>query len=243
MKSISRRSLIKSAGILGAGFFINTTVTRALAQNAAPAPTGPFKLPPLPYDFTALEPHLDAKTLEIHHDKHHATYVANLNKAVADYPDLQKYSVEELLKNLDKVPEKIRTTVRNNAGGHANHTLYWQCLSKDGGTEPEGALEEALGKLFSDKEDGHQKFLTKALGVFGSGWVWYSIDKDKNIVLEATPNQDSPILFDRKPLLGIDLWEHAYYLKYQNRRGDYIKALSQIVNWKFLGEQFNKLTA
>jgi len=204
----------------------------------------PHTLPALPYDFGALEPHIDAQTMQIHHDKHHATYVGNLNKAVADYPDLQKMSVEDLLKNLDKVPEKIRGAVRNNAGGHYNHTLFWQCLKKtEGGGGPEGALGEALGDLFGDKDAAHEKFLSTALGVFGSGWIWVTVDKDKKLKLETTPNQDSPLSQGRVPLYGLDLWEHAYYLKYQNRRADYVKAAMEIVNWEFLQQRYEKLTA
>jgi len=238
---ITRRQVLKSAAFIAASPYI---LVRATAQPAAPAPTGPFKLPPLGYAYDMLEPNIDAQTMQIHHDKHHATYVGNLNKAVADYPDLQKMSVEDLLKNLDKVPEKIRGAVRNNAGGHYNHTLFWQCLKKtEGGGGPEGALGEALGDLFGDKDAAHEKFLSTALGVFGSGWIWVTVDKDKKLKLETTPNQDSPLSQGRVPLYGLDLWEHAYYLKYQNRRADYVKAAMEIVNWEFLQQRYEKLTA
>ncbi len=238
---ITRRTALKSAALASAGFFVSTSLTRALAQAAAP--TGPHSLPPLGYAFDALEPYIDRQTMEIHHGKHHAGYVNNLNKALANYPDLQKLSAEELLSSLDKVPEKIRTAVRNNAGGHANHSLFWKSLKRNADPLESGPLQEALGELFGDKETGEQMFFEKAMGVFGSGWVWISVDKDRKLVLESTPNQDSPLLSGRKPLFGLDVWEHAYYLKYQNRRADYVKAVVSLVNWPFLNERFEKLTA
>ena len=240
MNSLTRRQALKGTLLLGGSFFISTRVTRALAQ--ATAPSGPFKLAPLGYAFDALEPYIDARTMEIHYTKHHAAYVNNLNKAVADYPELQKMSVEELVTNLDKVPEKVRTAVRNNAGGDYNHTLFWKCLKKDAGME-EGPLREALGRLFGDEESGKQEFLAKALGVFGSGWIWISVDKNKDLVLETTPNQDTPLSKGNKPLVGIDLWEHAYYLKYQNRRNEYVGALINCINWPYVEERYRKLTA
>lgn len=238
---LSRRGLLRASALAGAGFFLSTRVTRALAQ--ASAPSGPFKLPPLPYAFDAMEPYIDARTMEIHHDKHHAAYVNNLNKAVADYPDLQKMSTEDLVRNLDKVPEKVRTAVRNNAGGDYNHTLFWQSLKKDAGPLTEGPLQEALGELFGDAETGQREFLAKALGLFGSGWVWLSVDRNNKIVLETTANQDTPWANGNKPLFGLDVWEHAYYLKYQNRRADYVTAATNLVNWPFLQARFEKLTA
>ena len=238
---MTRRFALKSAALASAGFFVSTSLTRALAQAAAPA--GPHKLPELGYGFDGLEPAIDRQTMEIHHGKHHAAYVNNLNKALADYPDLQKLSAEELIANLDRVPEKIRTTVRNNAGGHANHSLFWRSLKKDADPLDSGPLQEALGELFGDKETGEKMFFDKAMGVFGSGWVWISVDKDKKLILESTPNQDSPLMAGRKPLFGLDVWEHAYYLKYQNRRADYVKAMVGLVNWSFLSERYEKLTA
>jgi Fe-Mn family superoxide dismutase len=243
MKNITRRQALKSAGLLSAGFFLSTSATRALAQAAAPAPTGPHTLPALPYDVGALEPHIDAKTMEIHHGKHHAGYVTNLNKALADYPDLQKLSVEELCQNLDKVPEKIRTVVRNQGGGHYNHTFFWQCLRAEGGAGPDGAFGDALAEIFVDENTGPKIFAERALSVFGSGWIWLSMDKDKKLVLETTPNQDNPLMAGRQPIFGLDLWEHAYYLKYQNRRVDYVMAFSRLVNWDFARARWEKLRA
>lgn len=228
-----RTTLLATAAIAGG---------RAFAQTA---PAGPHKLPDLGYGFDALDPFIDTETMKIHHGKHHAAYVANLNKAIADYPDLQKMSAEDLLKNLDKVPEKIRTTVRNNAGGHANHSLFWKCLKKNDGAGPGERLGEGLlGALNSTtREEGQEAFVKAALAVFGSGWLWISIEKDKTLKLEALPNQDSPLMHGREPLFGIDLWEHAYYLKYQNRRVDYVKALVDVINWEFVEQRFEKLTS
>jgi Fe-Mn family superoxide dismutase len=231
MTQFTRRQALKSAGLLSAGFFLNTSITRSLAQAAAAS--GPHTLPALPYAFNALEPHFDAKTMEIHHDKHHAAYITNLNKALADYPDLQKLSAEELLKDLNKVPEKIRTAVRNHAGGHYNHSLFWQTLRPEGGTGPEGPLAEALGSVFGDKEEGQKVFAEKCLSLFGSG-------TSKKLVLESLPNQDSPLSKGHIPLVGLDLWEHAYYLKYQNRRIDYVKAFFPLINWEFIGQRYEK---
>ena len=238
MTNLTRRQALKSAGLLSAGFFLNTSITRSLAQAAAAS--GPHTLPALPYAFNALEPHFDAKTMEIHHDKHHAAYVTNLNKALADYPDLHKLSAEELLKDLTKVPEKIRTAVRNHAGGHYNHSLFWQTLRPEGGTGPEGPLAEALGSFFGDKEEGQKLFAEKCLSLFGSGWVWLSLDSSKKLVLESLPNQDSPLSKGNIPLVGIDLWEHAYYLKFQNRRIDYVKAFFPLINWEFISQRYEK---
>jgi Fe-Mn family superoxide dismutase len=210
----------------------------ALGQASAP-PAGPFKLPPLPYSFDALEPHIDAKTMEIHHDKHHGTYVTNLNKAVADAPELANKPIEAILKDLNKVPEKVRTAVRNSGGGHANHTLFWQMMKKDGGGQPKAELVKAMDKAFGGFSGFQEKFTEAATKVFGSGWAWLVLD-GKELKIQSSPNQDSPISLGQKPLLGIDVWEHAYYLKYQNRRPEYIKAWFNVVNWDFVGEQYAK---
>ncbi|HTI71090.1 MAG TPA: superoxide dismutase [Candidatus Limnocylindria bacterium] len=240
---ITRREALKTAATFALASTPLLGAEPAPAPAAPAAPSGPFKLPPLGYAFDALEPYIDAKTMEIHHGKHHATYVANLNKALADYPDLQTKSVEELLKNLDTVPEKIRNTVKNNAGGHYNHSLFWQCLKKGEGRGPEGKLREAFGELYQSDEEGQKEFLTKALGVFGSGWVWIVLNKDKALKLTATPNQDCPLSQGEIPLFGLDLWEHAYYLKYQNRRKDYVEAFHNFINWDFIEERYEKLVS
>jgi Fe-Mn family superoxide dismutase len=204
----------------------------------------PHQLPLLRYAYDALEPHFDARTMEIHYSKHHAAYVANLNKALARIPDLQKLSLEQLLKSLDQVPGTIRATVRNNAGGHFNHSLFWQTLKRDyRQTQPEGILAEALGELFEDEAHANESFLHAALSVFGSGWVWISFDANRKLRLETTLNQDNPLMFGRQPLLGLDVWEHAYYLKYYNHRAEYVEAFSKIIDWEAVQKRFESFVA
>jgi len=241
---MTRRQAIKTTALASVAL---ATLPGAHAQTAsvppAPAaPTGPFTLPPLPYAFDALEPYIDARTMEIHHDKHHATYVANLNKAVADYPELKKKSVEELLKDLNAVPETIRTAVRNQGGGHLNHSLFWQMLKKDGG-EPKGALAAAIDKRFGSYNTFKDEWTKAAVGQFGSGWAWLVVDADKKLAIEPSSNQDTPLSQGKQPLLAIDVWEHAYYLKYQNRRPEYVAAFFQVINWDFVTERYQKFVA
>jgi len=237
---LTRREAIIKTAAAGA---VCATVAALPALSAEPAaPEGPFKLPPLPYPFDALEPHIDAKTMEIHHGKHHATYVANLNKAIAGHADLAKKSVEELLRDLAALPESIRTAVRNSGGGHANHSLYWQTMKKDGGGEPKGELAKAINKQFGSYLVLSTDLVSAAIKVFGSGWAWLTLD-GKQLKIESTPNQDSPLLQGRQPLLGIDVWEHAYYLKHQNRRGDYVAAFLHVINWDFVEQRYEKLMA
>lgn len=190
-----------------------------------------FTLPDLPYDFSALEPHIDGQTMKIHHGKHHAGYVNNLNSALEGHDDLMAQSVEDLLKDLNIVPEEIRTAVRNNGGGHANHSLFWTIMSPDGGGEPGGELAADIVRTFGSFSEFTEKFTQTGLSRFGSGWAWLTVDDD---VLEiiSTANQDSPLSDGKTPILGCDVWEHAYYLKYQNVRGDYLKAWWNVVNWK-----------
>jgi superoxide dismutase, Fe-Mn family len=196
----------------------------------------PFELPPLPYDYAALEPHIDEQTMRLHHDKHHQAYVDNANKALegttwADNP------VESVLADLAAMPEEIRTAVRNNAGGHANHTLFWELMSPDGGGEPEGALRDAIDDVFGSADE--LKGLVNDAGVkrFGSGWTWLVHD-GTGLAVRSTPNQDSPLIESDEPLLGIDVWEHAYYLKYQNRRPEYLEAWWNVVNWAEVARRF-----
>jgi len=191
-----------------------------------------FKLPDLPYAFTALEPHIDARTMEIHHGKHHATYVAKLNATLEKHPALAEKSVEDLLKSLDTLPAEIRTAVRNHGGGHCNHSLFWKLLSPGAGGSPTGALATTIDKAFGDFAVFREQFSTAAGIVFGSGWAWLVADASKKLSIVTTPNQDSPISQGLVPLLGLDVWEHAYYLKYQNRRPDYIAAFWNVVNWR-----------
>src|SRR6266436_4441090 len=190
-----------------------------------------FTVPPLPYPFDALEPYIDAKTMEIHHDKHHGAYVNNLNKALEGHADLQSKSIDDLLKNLDAVPESIRTTVRNNGGGHWNHALFWTLMKKGGGGEPKGDLATAIASTFGSFSAFQEKFAAAGVGRFGSGWAWLIKNKGGKLEVISTPNQDSPLMDGNTPVLGCDVWEHAYYLNYQNRRPDYIKAWWNVVNW------------
>lgn len=197
------------------------------------------QLPDLPYDFGALEPHIDAKTMEIHHDKHHAGYIAKLNAALEGQPSLLDQPVEALIANLNSVPENIRTAVRNNGGGHANHTLFWQVMSPKGGGEPKGELADAIKSTFGSFADFKTKFSDAAGTRFGSGWAWLAVSSGKLEVC-STANQDSPLMDGKKPVLGLDVWEHAYYLKYQNKRPDYVGAWWNVVNWDKVAELYAK---
>ena len=190
----------------------------------------PFTLPPLPYAFDALEPSIDAKTMEIHHDKHHNAYVTNLNKALEAHPNLQSKSLEELLSSLDSLPEAIRGPVRNNAGGHWNHSFFWPMLKVNGGAGPTGDLAAAINAAFGDFTTFKTKLAAAGVGRFGSGWAWLLV-KGGKLAIDSTPNQDTPLSLGGKAVIGIDVWEHAYYLKYQNRRPDYIEAFWNVVNW------------
>ena len=195
------------------------------------------KLPELPYDFKALEPHIDARTMEIHHGKHHQAYVNNLNKALEGYPMLEDRSIEDLISDLAGVPEKIRTAVRNNGGGHANHSLFWTVMKKNGGGEPKGGLADAIASSLGSFESFKEKFSAAAATRFGSGWAWLSVDGSGKLIVESTPNQDSPLMEGRTPILGLDVWEHAYYLNYQNRRPDYIGAWWNVIDWDAVSER------
>lgn len=214
----------------------NTTKAQS-APSAAPftSSNGPFSLPPLPYAYDALEPCIDTETLQIHHDRHHAAYVANLNKAVTD-PKIASWPIERLLQNLNAVPENVRAAIRNNGGGHYNHSVFWKMMKKDSGGEPESVLAHAIEDTFTSFTAFKDIFTKAALGQFGSGWTWLTSD-GKEIRIEVTANQDSPISQGRIPLIGIDLWEHAYYLKYQNKRADYIAAWFSVVNWDYASDR------
>ena len=206
------------------------------AQGASPQMS--YTLPPLPYSFDALEPYIDAKTMEIHHDKHHNAYVTNVNKALESAPDLAKLSIEELCAQMGKVPEAIRTAVRNNGGGHLNHSMFWKLMKKGGGGEPSGDLGGAINTAFGSFADFKTKFAAAGTGRFGSGWAWLLI-RDGKLAIESTANQDNPIMDGGKPVLGLDVWEHAYYLKYQNRRPDYIEAWWSVVNWAQAADNYS----
>jgi Fe-Mn family superoxide dismutase len=190
-----------------------------------------YELPSLSYPFNALEPHIDAKTMEIHHDKHHQAYITNANKALEGHPDLAAKSVDDLLADLNKVPESIRTVLRNNAGGHSNHTFFWKIIGPNAGGSPKGKLVEAIDSAFSSFDQFKEEFQKAAVGRFGSGWAWLVVNKEGKLQITSTANQDSPVSDGLKPVIGVDVWEHAYYLLYQNRRPDYLKAWWNVVNW------------
>lgn len=250
--NVTRREALRSAGLTLIAALAGTRTLRAFGQATgeplAPQPTpstpeAPFSLDPLPYPPDALEPYIDTMTMSIHYGKHHAAYVNNLNKALSAYPHLASRSLEDLLRNLDELPDDIRTTVRNNGGGHANHTLFWNTLSPNGGGEPAGALMEAINTQLGGFASFKDALTRAALTLFGSGWAWLSLDSDKRLVVEALPNQDNPMMFGRIPLFGIDVWEHAYYLKYQNRRAEYVAAIWNIIHWPVIERAYSEAIA
>jgi len=265
---MTRRQAIKTTALASAAL---ATLPGAIAQTnstaPAAAPSGPFTLPPLPYAYDALEPFIDAETMHIHHDKHHAAYVANLNKAVTQMQMFFEVAgssllmLEGWLRDLSSLPENVRTAVRNNGGGHYNHSLFWKMMKKDGGGEPTGDLAKAIDTAFGNFSTFKDNFSKAALGQFGSGWAWLVLDAGQ-LKIESTPNQDSPVSQQARgnviprpngginwrfqfqiPLLGLDVWEHAYYLKCQNKRADYIAAWWNIVNWDFVADRYAKATA
>jgi len=198
-----------------------------------------FNLPDLPYDVAALEPNIDERTMRIHHDKHHAAYVNNLNAALEKHPELAEWSLDKLLRDIDRVPQDIRGAVRNHGGGHANHSLFWEVMAPNAGGQPGGKLAAAIDGKFGDFEDFKSAFSAAAGSHFGSGWGWLTVDADGQLNVLSTPNQDSPLMQGRTPILGLDVWEHAYYLKYQNVRPDYIKNWWNTVNWSAVEARFN----
>lgn len=243
----SRRSMLRASALIGVGvagmrggpLFAQDAATPTVAP---PAPTGPFTLPELSYAFDALVPSIDAMTMEIHHGKHHQAYVDNLNRAVADYPDLQGLTIEELISDLDAIPEEIRTAVQNNGGGHYNHTMFWEIMTPDA-TEPSAELAEAIANDLGSVEEMQAAVVDAGLKRFGSGWSWL-VSSDGALSVVSTPNQDNPLMDGSgTPILGIDVWEHAYYLQYQNRRADYLAAWWEVVNWSAVSERFAAATA
>jgi Fe-Mn family superoxide dismutase len=235
----TRREILLGAGIAAAALYAER---QAAAQTTPPAPTGPYTLPPLPYPFDALEPYIDAQTMQIHHDRHHAAYVNNLNNAVAKFPEVGKRSAEELVRNLAAVPEEIRTAVRNNAGGHVNHDFFWKLMSKSGPRTPTGELAKAIDQRFGSFSKFQEEFTRAAATVFGSGWAWLTVDGKGQLSVLQTANQDSPLSLGQTPLVGIDVWEHAYYLKYQNRRADYIAAFYNVIHWDWVSARYSELS-
>ena len=243
MTWVDRRTAMLQMGAVAGAVLVSNNLgaegvrTPQAAAPAAAPPAGPFKLPALPYGYEALEPSFDAETMHLHHDKHHQAYVNNLNVAVAAHPELAQRTVWDLVANLDSVPEAVRTAVRNNGGGHANHSFWWPTLGK-GGAAPTGELAKAIDAKFGSLSGFEDKLTDAAMHVFGSGWAWLVKMPDGTVAIESTPNQDSPLAVGQKPVLGVDVWEHAYYLKYQNKRADYVKAFFQVVNWDYVSGQF-----
>jgi Fe-Mn family superoxide dismutase len=189
------------------------------------------QLPNLTYNYDALEPHIDTRTMEVHHDKHHASYFDKLNTALSDHPEIKEKDIKDILADLESIPEEIRTAVKNNGGGHAHHTFFWNILSPDGGGEPSGDLAEAISQTYRDYDNFKEQFSEQAKTLFGSGWTWLVINSSGELEIINTPNQDSPFSHKQTPIIGLDVWEHAYYLKYENRRPEYIAAFWNIVNW------------
>ncbi len=231
---ISRRDVLRTTG-LGAAALALSPLSRLVADEKK----AEFSLPKLPYEFNALEPHIDAKTMEIHHDRHHKAYVDNLNKALADAPDLQGKAIEDILRDTDKIPEKVRQAVINHGGGHANHSMFWLIMAAKGGGEPKSELGKAIDSAFGSFAKFQDQLADAAMKRFGSGWAWLVVDKAKLAVV-STANQDSPVSKGQTPILGIDVWEHAYYLQYQNKRADYVKAWWNVVNWTEVAERYAK---
>jgi Fe-Mn family superoxide dismutase len=229
MTELSRRHLL--AGATAFATFLG--VPRAFAQ----APNGPFKLDPLPYPAAKNEPHIDAQTMEIHHDRHHLAYVNNLNQAVSQHGELARMPLHEMLAKLNEVPESVRTAVRNNGGGHANHSMFWQIMGGSGG-EPQGELRQAIERDLGGFQKLQDDFNAAGGRVFGSGWVFVTVDQTGKLALVTKPNQDTPLMDGQRVLMGNDVWEHAYYLKYQNRRPDYLKAWWNVVDWGKVGERY-----
>lgn len=226
---LSRRHLLTGATLLAA----SAAIPRAWAQ----APSGPFKLDPLPYAPSKNEPHIDAQTMEIHHGKHHAAYVNNLNAALSQNAETARMPLQDMLANLSKVPESIRTAVRNNGGGHANHTMFWQIMGGSGG-EPSGELKAAIDRDLGGFQKFQTDFNTAGERQFGSGWVFVTVSRDGKVALVSRPNQDTPLMDGQRVLMGNDVWEHAYYLKYQNRRPEYLKAWWNVLDWNRIGQRY-----
>jgi Fe-Mn family superoxide dismutase len=248
LQSLLRRSLVivGLCSLLVLAIFAYQPMAQTQAQASPETTTGmelsasPAELPPLPYAYDALKPYIDAETMELHHDRHHATYVENFNKALADYPDLQNQTVEAMLRDLDNVPEDIREKVRNNGGGHVNHTMFWEIMSPDGGGEPTGAIAEAINQSFGSFAQFQEEFEQAGKDRFGSGWVWLVRNDAKELEITTTPNQDTPIMDGQDPIMGNDVWEHAYYLNYRNNRGEYLSSWWNVVNWDEVNRRFEQ---
>lgn len=245
--TINRRHFLlllgATTGAAACGSFPSTAGAEKSGSNKQTGGSQTFTLPPLRYDYKALEPHIDAATMQFHHDKHHATYVKNLNDAVSKYPQLKNKTAEQLIQSLNSLPEDIRKTVRNNGGGHINHTMFWEIMGPNGGGEPKGAIAEAITKSFGSFDNFKKEFNEAGTKRFGSGWAWLVRTKDGKLQVTSTANQDSPLMEGMYPIMGNDVWEHAYYLKYQNKRADYLTAWWNVVNWTEVNKRFEKAKA
>jgi superoxide dismutase, Fe-Mn family len=235
MPQMTRRQLLQTAGAGAAVLALSPLAGRAADDMMLKYP---YKVPKLPYPYDALDKYIDEKTMHLHHDKHHQAYVDNLNKALKDHPNQQKKTIEELLRGIDQVPVAIRTAVRNHGGGHLNHTMLWENMSPRGGGKPNGELAQAINSTFKSFTNFQKQLSTAAIGQFGSGWGWLVLGKNGKLMILPTPNQDCPLMAGHTPLLGVDVWEHAYYLKYQNLRPKYVEACWHVVNWEKVGERY-----
>lgn len=236
--SVNRRHFLFLLTATAGAFTLDSCAFAETTPTPTPNTTGAIKLPPLPYAYDALEPHIDARTMQFHHDKHHAAYVKNLNAALDKHPELKSKTVEELLRQLDRVPQDIRKTVQNNGGGHINHTMFWEIMKPNGGGEPTGKIAQAINQTFGSFANFKKEFNQAGASRFGSGWVWLVRTKQGKLQITTTANQDSPISEGSYPILGNDVWEHAYYLNYQNRRADYLEAWWNVVNWDAINKRF-----
>ena len=237
---LNRRNFLLLLGASTGTITLGTFTKSTLAQSLIDRSEGPFKLPPLPYDYNALEPYIDEETMRFHHDKHHAGYTKNLNKAVSRYPELASKSADDILRDIDNVPEDILTTVRNNGGGYVNHKMFWEIMSPDGGGEPTGAIATAIIDAFGNFEAFKEQFNQAGSQQFGSGWAWLVLDNNQQLKVMRTPNQDSPLMEGMYPIMGNDVWEHAYYLKYRNARGEYLKQWWNVVNWTEVNKRYQQ---
>lgn len=236
--SLNRRHLLNLLGTTLGSSAIGSFTLPALAELISATSSKPYSLIPLPYAYDALEPYIDTETMRFHHDKHHAAYVNNLNEAVSKYPELQTKSVEDLIKNLDALSPNMRTIIRNNGGGDLNHTMFWKIMSPQGGGKPTGQIGQAITAKFGTFENFQTAFNQAATKVFGSGWVWLVLNKSGELEIITTPNQDSPLMVGLYPIMGNDVWEHAYYLKYRNQRPEYLKQWWNVVNWDEINNRY-----
>jgi Fe-Mn family superoxide dismutase len=241
--SLNRRNFLLLLGATTGTAVLGTFPKLAIAQSSDATSEKPFQLPPLPYAYDALEPYIDAETMRFHHDKHHAAYTKNLNKAVNQYPELASQSAEDILRNIDSVPEAILVTVRNNGGGYVNHKMFWEIMSPNGGGEATGAIATAIRSTFGSFDAFKEQFNEAGSKQFGSGWAWLVLDSNKQLKVMSTPNQDSPLMEGMYPIMGNDVWEHAYYLKYRNRRDEYLNQWWNVVNWEEINKRYEQAIA